>query len=244
MCSIMNIKKFVNEEFGIVRALTIKEDPWFIGTDVATALGYKRPYDAISKRVAEEDRQLLIYKDGKLMLSSEDKSSDNFITASGSNEIIPSKGSGTNRLTIINETGLYSLIMRSKLKSAYEFQRWVTGVVLPNIRKYGAHVEPSHERIRAISKMIRAMEVSAISTFLKYCRKHGFKKDADKVVYAKLSSLANEYSDIETGMRDKTGSTNLLILITLEAKIMSTLYNSMVNQIDPEVILKFVYTNV
>ena len=134
--------------------------------------------------------------------------------------------------------------MKSKLKSAHEFQRWVTSEVLPNIRKYGAHIEPSNERIRAISKIIRAMEVSAISSYIKYSKKRGLQTGDDKMVYANLSNLANKYSDIETGMRDKSGNINLLILITLEAKIMSTLYNSMIKQVDPEVILKFVYTNV
>ena len=55
----MDIKKFVNEKFGIVRALTIKEDPWFVAYDVATALGYKNPRDALRKHVHEDDKQLL-----------------------------------------------------------------------------------------------------------------------------------------------------------------------------------------
>lgn len=230
----MDIKKFVNERFGIVRALTIKEDPWFVAYDVAIALGYKKPDQAVRKHVLEEDK--------KLISKQNDQETWELLTPSkrGGHS---GKG-GAQFMIIINEVGLYSLIMKSKLKSAYEFQRWVTGEVLPNIRKCGAHIEPSHEQIRAISKMIRAMEVSAISSFLKYSRKRGINHENERMIYANLSNLANKYSDIETGMRDKSGNINLLILITLEAKIMSTLYNNMVKNVDPEVIIKFVYTNV
>ena len=63
----MDIVKFVNEKFGIVRALTIQEDPWFVATDVAVALGYKKPYNALSKHVHVDDKLLLVNKNGNIL---------------------------------------------------------------------------------------------------------------------------------------------------------------------------------
>lgn len=84
-----------------------------MGKDVATALGYSKPTDAVRKRVFEEDRGV-------------------------SKMETPS---GTQQMTIINESGLYSLILSSKLESAKRFKRWVTSEVLPCIRKHGGYLE-------------------------------------------------------------------------------------------------------
>src|SRR5699024_7104205 len=94
-----------------VRTLVINEEPFFVGKDVAEALGYARPDNAIGRHVDKED---------KLMHQ---------ISASGQ----------TRNMTIINESGLYSLILSSKLDSAKRFKRWVTSEVLPTIRKHGVY---------------------------------------------------------------------------------------------------------
>lgn len=103
---------FNNEEFGDVRTIMIDNEPWFVGRDVASALGYAKPLNALSTHVEKDDS----LKQG--------------ITDS----------LGRNQETIlINESGLYSLIFGSKLESAIKFKNWVTSEVLPCIRKNGIY---------------------------------------------------------------------------------------------------------
>ena len=103
---------FKDERFGEVRTITIEGEPWFVGKDVATTLGYSNTADAIMKHVEDEDK-----------LTSQ-------IAIAGQNR----------NVVFINESGLYSLILSSKLPSAKEFKRWVTSEVLPTIRKHGAYM--------------------------------------------------------------------------------------------------------
>lgn len=108
---------FRNEEFGEVRTVTIDNEPWFVGKDVAEALGYQNGSRDINTHVSEEDRKILTaqnYQNGTFE--------------------IPNRG-----LTIINESGLYALIFGSKLESAKRFKHWVTSEVLPTIRKTGGY---------------------------------------------------------------------------------------------------------
>lgn len=106
------IKIFDNPEFGKVRTMEINGEPYFVGREVAMILGYKNPLDALTKHVEEEDKGVA-----------------NCDTLGG-----------TQKMTVINESGLYSLILSSKLPKAKEFKRWVTSEVLPSIRKHGAYV--------------------------------------------------------------------------------------------------------
>ena len=109
------LKIFHNEEFGEVRTVTIDGEPWFVGKDVAIALGYKDTSDALKKHVLEEDKLTRRFAD-----------------------------SGQNReMYIINESGLYALIFGSKLESAKRFKHWVTSEVLPSIRKTGQYQMPN-----------------------------------------------------------------------------------------------------
>lgn len=104
---------FKDERFGEVRTITIEGKPWFVGKDVAEVLGYTNSRDAIRKHVDDEDKNIVAICDGT---------------------------SGNPNQTIINESGLYSLILSSKLPQAKEFKRWVTSEVLPKIRKHGAYM--------------------------------------------------------------------------------------------------------
>lgn len=106
------IKVFENAEFGSVRTIEVNGEPYFVGKDVAEILGYAKPRNAIATHVDEEDK-----KDA------------------------PIQGDlgGTQSMTIINESGLYSLILSSKLPTAKKFKHWVTSEVLPSIRKHGAY---------------------------------------------------------------------------------------------------------
>ncbi|MDN5956441.1 MAG: phage antirepressor KilAC domain-containing protein [Lactobacillus sp.] len=97
-----------------VKALEIKNEPWFVGKDVAEILGYKNTRDALAKHVDVEDKNSVAIHDG--------------ITRGNPNQII------------INESGLYSLILSSKMTNAKKFKHWVTSKVLPAIRKHGAYM--------------------------------------------------------------------------------------------------------
>ena len=107
------IKIFNNDEFGSVRTVVIDGEPWFVGKDVADALGYSNTRDAISKHVDDEDK-----------LTSQ-------IATSGQNR----------NMTVINESGLFSLTIDSQLPSAKRFKHWITSEVLPSIRKNGGYIQ-------------------------------------------------------------------------------------------------------
>lgn len=111
------IKVFNNAEFGKIRTLNRDGEPWFVGKDVATALGYKDSVNALKSHVSEED-----------------KGGWRIATQYGEREAV-----------IINESGLYSLILSSKLDSAKRFKRWVTAEVLPSIRKSGGYIAGQDE---------------------------------------------------------------------------------------------------
>lgn len=106
---------FQNPDFGRIRGLKISGEPWLVGKDVATALGYKNPQKAIRDHVDDEDK--------------------------GMNELFTP--GGKQNLLIINESGLYSLMLKSKLPRAKKFKRWVTSEVLPSIRKTGTYITPA-----------------------------------------------------------------------------------------------------
>ena len=106
---------FNSEEFGEIRTVTIDNEPWFVGKDVATALGYSNTRDALATHVSEEDKNTVVISDGKR---------------------------GNPNQVVINESGLYALIFGSKLDSAKRFIRWVTSDVLPAIRKTGSYQKP------------------------------------------------------------------------------------------------------
>lgn len=106
---------FKNEEFGEIRTVQLNNDTYFVGKDVAEALGYSNTKDAIASHVAEEDK--------KVIQKSEITTFE-----------IPNRG-----LTVINESGLYALIFGSKLESSKRFKHWVTSEVLPSIRKHGVY---------------------------------------------------------------------------------------------------------
>lgn len=113
-----NLQIFKNEELGEVRVVTIEDEPWFVGKDVAELLGYSNISDALLSHVDEDDKRLI-------------QKSENATFQ------IPNRG-----MTIINESGLYSLVLSSKLPTAKAFKRWITGEVLPSIRKHGAYMTP------------------------------------------------------------------------------------------------------
>ena len=112
-----DLKIFNNNEFGEIRTIVDENyEPWFVGKDVAEILEYSNTAKAILVHVDDEDKKILTSQNGIL-------------------ENIPNRG-----ITIINESGLYSLILLSKMEKAKEFKRWVTSEVLPAIRKDGGYM--------------------------------------------------------------------------------------------------------
>ena len=123
------IQIFKNEQFGQIRMIMQGDEPWFVGKDVAEILGYTNPSKALTDHVDEEDKL--------------------------NNESLSSLGQRGGWL--INESGLYSLILSSKLETAKAFKRWVTAEVLPSIRKHGEYVSPrkAQQRLGEVNSAAR-----------------------------------------------------------------------------------------
>ena len=127
---------FQNPEFGEVRTVSIDGEPWFVGKDVADILGYSTSRDAFARHVDDEDKTSVV---------------------------IPDTGSNyKSKATLINESGLYSLVLSSKLPTAKKFKRWVTSEVLPAIRKTGGYsikqktqAEPDKTKVMRAEAMLR-----------------------------------------------------------------------------------------
>ena len=128
-----DIQIFNNPKFGEVRAVTIDNEPWFVGKDVAERLGYRKPENALSVHVDDEDKTTTL------------------IQGTGSNY--------KTTVTIINESGLYSLVLSSKLPTAKAFKRWITSEVIPSIRKNGGYIN-GQDQLSPEELMARALVVA------------------------------------------------------------------------------------
>ena len=124
-----NIQIFTSPEFGDIRTVDQNGEPWFVGKDVAAALGYSDTFGALKKHVDEQDKQ--------------NCQNDSFETPRG--------------MTIINESGVYSLIFGSKLEGAVRFKRWVTSEVLPTLRKTGAYMAPADPNLPPELAMVEGL---------------------------------------------------------------------------------------
>lgn len=140
---------FKNPEFGAIRTLTIDGDPWFVGKDVAERLGYERPTKAVQDHIDSEDKDEVPIQDsiGRMQ-----------------------------KTPIINESGLYSLVLSSKLPTAKAFKRWITSEVIPAIRKHGGYLAPEklEEALMNPDTLIR------LATDLKAEREHRRALEAEK----------------------------------------------------------------
>lgn len=127
-----NLKIFESKEFGSVRVIDGEGGPWFVGKDVAVILGYSNPRDALVKHVDPEDKNTVANRDGIR---------------------------GNPNMTVINESGVYSLILSSKLPQAKMFKRWITTEVLPAIRRTGGYVH-GMEELSDTEIVARALQIS------------------------------------------------------------------------------------
>ena len=152
---------FENPEFGAVRTVELNGEPWLVGKDVAQALGYERPTDAARKRVDPEDSGVAKME-----------------TPSGMQE-----------MTIINESGLYSLVLSSKLPTARKFRHWVTSEVLPSIRRHGLYA--ADELLNNPDLMIQAMEALKAERAKNQQLTEKVRQDAPKVLFAESVEASN-----------------------------------------------------
>ncbi len=149
---------FTNEELGNVRALEIDGEPYFVGKDVANILGYQNGSRDINRHVDEEDRHKVMLFDGN-----QDKET-----------------------IIINESGLYSLILSSKLPKAKEFKHWITAEVLPVIRKTGGYVNDTKQFVDYYFADCNTYGREAITLMLNETKRmaNQLKAQAPKVLFA------------------------------------------------------------
>jgi prophage antirepressor-like protein len=131
---------FENAEFGKIRTVVLDDEPWFVGKDVAAALGYTNSRKALADHVDEEDKNTVTIRDGI---------------------------QGNPNMTIINESGVYSLVFSSKLPTAKAFKRWVTSEVLPSIRKTGGYPMPNAAQAKRADAMDRDSRTRAAKLLLK-----------------------------------------------------------------------------
>lgn len=128
-----DLQIFSNSEFGSIRTVTVNGEPWFVGKDIAEALGYSNSRKALADHVDEEDKG---------------------VTKCDT-------PSGTQNMTVINESGLYSLILSSKLPNAKKFKRWVTSEVLPAIRKTGHYEAPGYApKATSIGEVVNLIKIT------------------------------------------------------------------------------------
>ena len=131
---------FENAEFGKIRTIVLDGEPWFVGKDVAAALGYTNSRKALADHVDEEDKNTVTIRDGI---------------------------QGNPNMTVINESGVYALVFGSKLPTAKAFKRWVTSEVLPSIRKTGGYHKPDAAQAKRADAMDRDSRTRAAKLLLK-----------------------------------------------------------------------------
>ena len=169
------IQIFNNTEFGEIRSMEIGGEPWFVGKDVAAALRYANASKAISVHVDTEDKQFF-------MLDIADSQNGN----------VPI---GKTKTAIINESGLYSLILGSKLEGAKRFKRWVTSEVLPAIRKTGAYaVNSKAAEIKMRELRVKEMNAQArlINAQVRQLKMLGKEKGVSQIAVDPLAVKAAE----------------------------------------------------
>ena len=183
------VQIFENAEFGKVRTVVVKDEPYFVGKDVAEILGYKDTVNALKAHVDEEDK-------------------------TGWQITTPSRGTQT--ATIINESGLYSLILSSKLPAAKKFKRWVTSEVLPSIRKTGSytvkHAKPDdamqskrlevmerNARTRAANLLLKIAERTEIPEYKAVCNAKAAEMVAGEMILPLPVAERKTYSATEIG---------------------------------------------
>ena len=169
----LELKIFENPEFGKIRALEINGEIWFVGIDVARALGYKNGYRDVVRHVDEEDRKTI--------------SREEFQKYRNGSFEISNRG-----LTVVNESGFYSLVMGSKLPRAKEFTHWVTSEVLPSIRKHGMFVTDN------LAETILQDPSYFIKVLNEYRKEQEKRKKAEETIKIQNIQITEQKAQIQT----------------------------------------------
>lgn len=221
----MNIQNFINEKFGSIRIVTEDDGKeWFVAKDIAICLGYKNTNDTIRKHVNEEYKKNF---EGRDLRPSNNKT----------------RG-GLRHIMLINESGVYQLIMSSKLPDAKEFQKWVFEEVLPSIRKYGTYINTDHETIRDVVKLhnthLRSSLFQLANYINKYYQEHKSeipdKKDPTTFTKQILTTL-DEGCGITVGERDKADTEKLRYLLAAELEAIKIISDGFYYNEKPDKIL-------
>ena len=194
-----NLQVFNNEEFGQIRTVEINGEPWFVSKDITEALGFGNPRQAIASHVDEEDKGV---------------------------HILDTLG-GKQETTVINESGLYSLILGSRIPGAKKFKRWVTSEVLPQIRKTGGYQMPQtySEALRALAdKAEEADRLMLVNQRLEEQNIRMRPKEifADAVAASKTSILVGELAKLITQNGYEIGQQRLFRWLREKGYLMST----------------------
>lgn len=187
------LKVFNNAEFGEIRTITINNEPWFIGKDVAEVLGYARPTKAIQDKVDTDDKDEVPIQDSIGRMQS---------------------------TPIINESGLYSLILSSKLPTAKKFKRWVTSEVLPTLRKTGSY---------SVNVANQDLNVQLVETLIK---SHNELMEMNKTLMETnkiILGLVDKYKLNEPKIEKQDNTDYYIRSINVENKVCRDVYNDYVN---------------
>ncbi len=169
------IQIFKNSEFGEIRTVQINDEPWFVGKDISTILGYENPTKAIRDHVDSDDKKM------------------------GVQNVTPSVTDNLGRMqypTWINESGLYSLILSSKLPSAKKFKRWVTSEVLPCIRRHGIYMTTeSIEKTEAYPDIVICLATALKEERERHTRELQEEREKHQTALRQLQTEVNDERD-------------------------------------------------
>ena len=187
------VQLFSHPDLGELKATIRNGEPWFLAGDVCRALGIKNSRDAVNEI-------------GKKLRTAG-------IKDVGIDDILIQTAGGKQKTTIINEQIFYELVFNSRKQKAVLFRAWVTGDVLPSIRKHGFY--------RAEGKMIRKVETDAIKEFIEYAKSNG--SQSSERYYTIITKATNSILGISAGERDSLTATQLEHLAMVERVIASAL---------------------